>query len=424
MNKIELLAPAGNFDCLIAAVQSGADAVYLSGKSFGARSYANNFDKDELIRAVDYCHLRGVKVYVTLNTLVSDGEIEKLIKLVDVAYLAKVDAFIIQDMGLLKELIEISQNKNIKLPSIHISTQCDNFLPQKISFFNDIGVSRVVLARELSIEQIKHIHKENPNLELEAFIHGALCVSMSGQCYLSQYIGGRSANRGECAQPCRKKYTVETTNNEIIKENFYALSLKDFNASENLDELKNAGICSFKIEGRLKDISYVKNIVTYYKQKLGKTSSSGTCTYQFIPNPHKTFNRGFTSYFLKKRTECYNQESPKSKGEYLGEVVDIKKDCFKINSSKKIIAQDGIYSNNNGFAVNKVVNNYIYPNKKINLKLGDKIWRNYDVKFEKDLLKKHLDDIVNSATAKKYPELFYYFEGLVGTKIKPKMVWL
>ena len=288
---------------------------------------------------------------------------------------------------------------NYQIP-IHISTQCDNYLPEKIKFFNKMGVSRIVLARELSLDRIKEIHTENPNLELETFIHGALCVSMSGQCYLSQAIGGRSANRGECAQPCRKKYTVETKDGEVIKKDFYALCLKDLNASNCLEELKNAGVISFKIEGRLKDINYVKNIVSFYRQKLGKGCSSGKSIYQFTPNPEKSFNRGFTEYFLKKRTDCFNQESPKSKGEYLGEVIETKNNTFTIKTDKKINPQDGIYYKGDGFAVNKAnlisseknsntetFKYIIYPNKQIKIKVGDLLWRNYDAEFEKELLK-------------------------------------
>ena len=361
--KIELLAPAKDKETAFAAIDCGADAIYIGAPRFGARKNVPN-SLEDIKEVVDYAHKFWVKVFITMNTILTDSELEEAVKLAQKLSEIKVDALIIQDMGLLERLIEL------KLPTpIHMSTQCDNYLPEKIKFFNNIGVSRVILARELSIEQIKKIHEENPSLELEAFIHGALCVSMSGKCYLSQAIGGRSANRGECAQPCRKKYTVATKDGKFIKEDFYALCLKDFNASECLEELINAGISSFKIEGRLKDVGYVKNIVTYYREKLGKGSSSGKSTYNFTPNPEKSFNRGFTEYFLKERTNCYNQESPKSKGEYLGTVIEVKNDSFKIKTNKKINPQDGIYFNNEGFAVNKVLNGYIYPNRKINIKI-------------------------------------------------------
>ncbi len=390
--KTELLAPARDKQTAIEAINCGADAVYIGAPRFGARKNVPN-NLEDIKEVVDYAHKFWAKVFVTMNTILTDSELDDAVELAKKLSEIGVDALIIQDMGLLERLMNITppqpspSREGVMLAPIHMSTQCDNYLPQKVKFFNEMGVSRVILARELSIEQIRKIHEENPNLELEAFVHGALCVSMSGQCYLSQSIGGRSANRGECAQPCRKKYTVETSDGEIIKKDFYALCLKDFNASNCLADLKDAGICSFKIEGRLKDIGYVKNIVSYYRQKLGKGCSSGRSIYPFTPNPEKSFNRGFTEYFLKGRTDCFNQESPKSKGEYLGKIVEVKKDCFKIKTDKKISPQDGIYYNGEGFAVNKISNGYIYPNKQINIKVGEILWRNLDVEFEKELLK-------------------------------------
>ncbi len=390
--KTELLAPARDKETAIEAINCGADAVYIGAPRFGARKNVPN-SLEDIKDVVNYAHKFWAKVFVTMNTILTDSELDEAVELAKKLTEIGVDALIIQDMGLLERLM-----KESLIAPIHISTQCDNYLPEKVKFFNNMGISRVILARELSIEQIKKIHEENPNLELEAFVHGALCVSMSGQCYLSQSIGGRSANRGECAQPCRKKYTVETLDGEIIKKDFYALNLKDFNASNCLEDLKNAGICSFKIEGRLKDIGYVKNIVSYYRQKLGKGSSSGRSIYPFTANPEKSFNRGFTEYFLKGRCDCFNQESPKSKGEYLGEVIEIKKDRLRIKTDKKINPQDGIYCNGEGFGVNSIEiisplssstegTAFVYPNKPVQLKIGDKLWRNHDVEFEKELLK-------------------------------------
>ena len=274
----ELLAPAKDKDTAFAAIDCGADAVYMGAPAFSARKNAPN-SLEDIKETVNYAHKYWTKVHIALNTILTDTELDEA---VDLAYTLKdigIDALIIQDMGLLKKLIDAK----FDLP-LHMSTQCDNYLPQKVKFFNDIGVSRVILARELSIEQIKEIHKQNPKLELECFIHGALCVSMSGQCYLSQYIGGRSANRGECAQPCRKKYSVITDDGEIIAKDIYPLCLKDFNGSKWIKELIDAGICSFKIEGRLKDIGYVKNIVAYYRNLIGKGTSSGRSIYPFDPN--------------------------------------------------------------------------------------------------------------------------------------------
>lgn len=379
--KTELLAPAKNINVAIEAINCGADAVYIGANSFGARKNASNTLED-IKKLIEYAHKFWVRVYVTLNTILSDDELSEAYKLVVELEKLGVDALIIQDMGLLKKCMD---NK-ITLP-IHISTQCDNYLSEKVKFFNDMGIKRVVLARESSIGHIKKIHDENPELELENFIHGALCVSFSGQCYLSQYIGGRSANRGECAQPCRRKYNIETKSGKVIKKDVYALCLKDFNAAEKIDELVNAGVSSFKIEGRLKDENYVKNVVSFYRNILKDKISSGKSFINFLPNPHKSFNRDFTEYFLIKRTDCFNFNSPKSQGEYLGKVIDVRQNCFKIDSNTNINSQDGLCFNDFGFLVNKVQNSYIYPNKKINIKTGDKIYRNYNVEFEKELAK-------------------------------------
>ena len=378
-NKIELLAPAKNKETAFAAIDCGADAVYMGAFSFGARKNAPNTLRD-IEEVINYAHKFGVKVHITINTILTDSELEEAKELIKKLYEIKADAIIIQDMGLLKAAID----GEIPPIPIHMSTQCDNYLPQKIKFFNDIGVSRVILARELSIEQIKQIHAENPELELESFIHGALCVSYSGQCYLSQYIGGRSANRGECAQPCRKKYKVINESGNILAEN-YALCLKDMNGSEDIEELINSGICSFKIEGRLKDTNYVKNIVSYYRALLPDKTSSGKSFIEFLPEPEKSFNRGFTNYFLRGRTDCFNQESPKSRGEYIGKVIEAKKECFKLDSDSlnSVKSQDGLYFNGEGCLVNKVVNGYIYPNKRVNIKKGTKVYRNLDTEFEK-----------------------------------------
>ena len=380
--NVELLAPAKDKETAFAAIDCGADAVYMGAPAFSARKNAPNSFED-IKQVINYAHKFGVKVHIALNTILTDEELKEA---VNIAYKSRdigIDALIIQDMGLLKMLID----NNFDIP-VHMSTQCNNYSPQKVKFFNDIGVSRVILARELSVEQIKEIHVQNPNLELECFIHGALCVSMSGQCYLSQYIGGRSANRGECAQPCRKMYSVLTDNGEVVAKDIYPLCLKDFNGSKYIKELIDAGICSFKIEGRLKDAGYVKNIVSYYRSLLGNGTSSGKImSLPFIPNPEKSFNRGFTDYFLNERTNCFNFESPKSRGEYLGEVTEIRDNRFKIKTNKTINPQDGLYFKGEGCLVNKVADNYIYPNKKVNLKIKDNVYRNIDIEFEK-LLKK------------------------------------
>ena len=383
--KTELLAPAKDKLTAIEAINCGADAIYMGASSFGARKNAPN-SLEEIQEVVNYAHKFWAKVFITVNTILSDAELNDAVELVKNLDKIGVDAIIVQDMGLLKRLMELDLN----LP-IHMSTQCDNREVEKVSFFNKIGVDRVVLARELSLPKIKEIHKANPNLELEAFVHGALCVSYSGQCYLSQFIGGRSANRGECAQPCRKKYTVKTSDGKILAKDIHALCLKDFNASKHLKAMAEAGVFSFKIEGRLKDANYVKNVTAFYRQELDKCSekiSSGKSIYPFAPNPEKSFNRGFTDYFLEKRKTCFNFVSPKSKGEYLGKVIEIKKDGFIIDTNKTINAQDGLVSGSEGCLVNKAIKKsnsqiQIFPNKKINLKVGDEVFRNLDVEFEK-----------------------------------------
>ncbi len=382
LKQTELLSPARDKETAIAAIDCGADAVYIGAGSFGARKNAPN-SLNDIQEVVNYAHKFWVKVFVTVNTILTDSELEEAVKLVKDLDKIGVDAVIVQDMGLLKRIID----ENIQMP-VHISTQCDNRNLEKVNFFNKTGVSRVVLARELSLEKIKEIHNANPELELEAFVHGALCVSYSGQCYLSQYIGGRSANRGECAQPCRKKYSVETTGGKILAQNIHALCLKDFNASKHLKQMIENGVYSFKIEGRLKEAGYVKNITAYYRQELdkySKKSSSGKVFISFAPNPEKSFNRGFTDYFLEKRGECFNFASPKSQGEYLGTVKECKDGYIKIETLKELHPQDGLFYEGDGFLINKIIDDKIYPNKPVKIKTGVKIFRNSDVEFEKEL---------------------------------------
>ena len=381
--KTELLSPAKDKETAFAAIDCGADAVYMGAAAFGARKNAPNSLAD-IRDVVNYAHKFRVKVFITLNTILTDSELNEAVTLAGELDKIGVDALIVQDMGFLEKI------KTIGIP-VHISTQADNRDLEKVSFFNNLGAARVVLARELSLKQIKEIHDANPNLELEAFVHGALCVSYSGQCYLSQYIGGRSANRGECAQPCRKKYSVETVDGKIIAKDIYALCLKDFNASNRLKDMIDAGVYSFKIEGRLKDSNYVKNITAYYRHELDKysqKSSSGKSIYPFKPNPQKSFNRGFTDYFLEKRKDCFSLNSPKSRGEYIGVISEVKNGCIKICTDKTIHPQDGLTDGIDGFLVNKIENNYVYPNRPVKFKAGDKIYRNVDVEFEKQVAQK------------------------------------
>jgi len=387
MKTVELLAPAKNKETAIIAIESGADAVYIGAPKFGARQAASNTLEDikEIVR---YAHKFNVKIHVTVNTIFKDDEISNAAELIKNLYEAGVDAVIVQDMAILKLMAEN------KLPPIvlHMSTQCDNRDLEKIKFFESLGVSRVVLARELSLEKIKEI-SENTNIELESFIHGALCVSYSGQCYLSCSIGGRSANRGECAQPCRKKYTLIDDKGNVIAKDKHLFSLKDFNASKHLSELICAGVKSFKIEGRLKDSNYVRNVVSFYRQEIDKIAgktSSGKVFYDFEPDVKKSFNRGFTTYFLNGRERCFNFESPKMQGEKISKVKKSGSGWFELEKNSDLLnPQDGIcYFEDDelkGCLVNKVSDNKVFINKKILINSETLIFRNFDAEYDKKL---------------------------------------
>lgn len=402
--EVELLAPAKDKETAIAAINSGADAIYIGANKFGARQNASNSIED-IKEIINYAHLFNVRVHVTLNTILSDDELVKSIELINKLYEIGVDAIIVQDMGIFDYAIKS------KLPpiEIHASTQCDNRTLEKVLFFQKMGVKRVILARELSIEKIEEICNAvktsdfNSEMEIETFIHGALCVSYSGQCYLSESIGNRSANRGECAQPCRKKYTLIDEDGKIYAKDKYLLSLKDFNGSKHLEKLINAGVKSFKIEGRLKDINYVKNVIAYYRKeidKYAKKTSSGEIFLDFEPDVNKSFNRGFTDYFLtstgtntqiprKDRTKnIYNFNTPKSLGEKIGKIKKLGKDFFIIEHAT-LSPQDGLCyfvgEELAGCLVNKVEGNKIFPNNMDKIQIGTLIYRNQNNKFEKEL---------------------------------------
>lgn len=380
MRKVELLAPAKDKECAITAINYGADAVYIGANSFGARQNASN-SLEDIKEIVDYAHKFYVKVHVTVNTILDDTELKEAQKLICALYDIGVDAIILQDMGLLE----------VDLPPIalHGSTQCNNRTLNKVKFLSDTGLNRVILARELSKAQIKEIC-EKTDAEIETFIHGALCVSYSGQCYLSEYIGGRSANRGECAQPCRKKYSLLDEKGNYLVKNKHLLCLKDFNASSEIKDLIDYGVTSFKIEGRLKDKNYIKNVVGSYRKLIDKyalKTSSGKVFFDFEPDVNKAFNRGFTTYFLNGRENCFNFETPKFIGEKIGRVKEIGKNYIKIEGD--ISAQDGLcYFENGeikGFLVNKVEGNKVFPNKMPLIKTGTEVFRNIDFEFNKML---------------------------------------
>lgn len=400
MKKIELLAPAKDKETAIIAIESGADAVYIGSPKFGARQSVGN-SLEDIKEVVDYAHKFYVKVHVTINTILTDDELKQAQELIFKLYEIGVDAIIVQDMGIFKLAVDG------KLPPIpiHASTQCDNRTLEKAKFFDDMGISRVILARELSIQQIKEIC-QNINAEVETFIHGALCVSYSGQCYLSHYIGGRSANRGECAQACRKKYTLIDEDGKVIAKDKYLLSLRDFNASRHLKELIDAGVKSFKIEGRLKDKNYVKNVVAFYRQEIDKFApkiSSGKIFLDFEPDVNKSFNRGFTNYFLDRRKKCFNFETPKAVGEYLGKIKKVGKDYFEIDA--ELSKQDGLYFNGQGCLVNNIDGKKVYPNRMDGIAVGIDVYRNFDSKFEKQL--------ENSKTKRRIGVEFTYQNGVL-----------
>lgn len=391
---IELLAPAKNLECGIEAINHGADAVYIGAPRFGARAAAGNSIED--IKAlVEHAHLYNARIYVTVNTILHDEELPETEKMIWELYRAGVDALIIQDMGITR--------LNLPPIALHASTQMDNRTPEKVKFLSDIGFRQVVLARELSLDEIKKIHDTCPETLLEVFIHGALCVSYSGQCYVSQACYGRSANRGECAQFCRLAFDLVDSNGKTIEQNKHLLSLKDMNQSDNLEALLDAGATSLKIEGRLKDVSYVKNVTAYYRQKLDSIfkyrkeyvrASSGTVKTTFTPQLDKSFSRGFTDYFLRGRNPgIFSFSTPKSLGEEVGTVKEIRGNYFTVAGVKSFSNGDGLcYIDENGrlqgFRVNRVENNKLFPQDMPRLKPKTRLYRNFDQEFDKLMQKK------------------------------------
>ena len=372
MKKIELLSPTKNLEVGIAAINHGADAVYIGGPSFGAREKVGNSIED-IEKLCNHAAVFGAKVYVTLNTLLFDNELEQARKIAWDCYNAGVDALIVQDMALLM----------MDMPPIalHASTQCNNTTAEKVKFLEDVGFKQVVLARELSINEIKEIRSKT-TVPLEFFVHGALCVSYSGQCYLSHVIGHRSANRGACAQPCRLKWNLEDENGNVLITNRHMLSLRDMNNSKNLEELIDAGITSFKIEGRLKDADYVKNTTAFYRQAIDEIiekrpdlerASRGVSTPSFVPNLDKSFSRGFTDYFAHGRQKNIDAPfTPKSMGEYIGEIkkIDGKRLIVKLKEDVTLHNGDGLCFLDDdkqlqGFNVNGVEGNVILCSKEI-----------------------------------------------------------
>ena len=396
MTPLELLAPAKNLACGIAAIDHGADAVYIGAPKFGARAAVGN-SIDDIRQLCEYAHQFDAKIYVTLNTIVYDDELEQVRGLIDELAAIGVDAVLVQDMGLL-------QFMDGKPFEIHASTQTDNRTADKVRWLQQLGFSRAVLARELSAEEIAEIHRQVPDIELEVFVHGALCVSYSGICYASQHCFQRSANRGECAQFCRMRFSLVDAEGAEVEHERYLLSLKDMNQSDNLDKLIEAGAVSFKIEGRLKDVAYVKNVTAAYSERLNAyirkhpdeycRASKGRCEYTFTPNLNRTFNRGYTTYFVNGRQpDIASFDTPKAVGEFVGRVKEIRNDSFNVAGTASFANGDGLCFLNSdrqfeGFRANRVAGNRIFPFKMpAGLRPGMALYRNNDQEFERILSK-------------------------------------
>ncbi|MBO4611603.1 MAG: U32 family peptidase [Bacteroidaceae bacterium] len=419
MTFIELLAPAKDLQTGIEAIKHGADAVYIGAPKFGARAAAGNSVED-IRQLVDFARPYGVKVYVTLNTLLREDEMEEAQQLAEELCEAGVDALIVQDLSLLNEKGKIllpfersdqGRAKREKL-KVHASTQMDNQTAEKVAWLRDLGFEQVVLARELTLDEIREIHERVPDVKLEVFVHGAICVCYNGRCFASEHCFGRSANRGECAQFCRLPFDLEDEEGNILQHQKHLLSLRDMNRSDDLEALLDAGVSSLKIEGRLKDAAYVKNVVAYYRQRLDEIfrrrteyqrSSLGHETISFTPNPMKSFNRLFTDYFLHGRTtDMANIHTPKSMGEPVG-FAEIKNEKLKIkndeNSPFPIHNGDGLcYINKEGelegFRVNRVEADKIYLANGKSLPITGEGWRegltlyrNHDQQFNQLLSK-------------------------------------
>lgn len=400
MRKLELLASAKNLECGIAAISHGADAVYIGAERFGARAAAGN-SLEDIQMLCEYAHRYGARVFVTVNTIVYEDELDDtqqlLIRLSEIG----VDAVLVQDMG----VIEMRRSAIAEVGHallLHASTQCDTRTAEKVSWLQSLGFSRAVLARELSLTEISAIHAAVPDMELEVFVHGALCVSYSGVCYASQHCFGRSANRGECAQFCRMKFDLVDADGQIIEHDRHLLSLKDMSQIDNIEALAASGACSFKIEGRLKDVGYVKNVVSAFSRRIDNLikkypdrycrASLGKVDYHFEPNLRKTFNRGFTSYFLHGRTpDIASFDTPKALGEHVGHVKEIRNDSFNVAGTASFSNGDGLCFINGqheleGFRVNRVEGNRLFPFKMPKgLKPNMALYRNNDVAFGKIL---------------------------------------
>ena len=399
MKSIELLSPAKNLECGIAAIDHGADAVYIGASRFGARAAAGNSTED-IAKLCNYAHRFGAKVYAAVNTLLYENEREDARLLAWDLYRAGADALIVQDMFFCS--LPIGEDGEGRPPiSLHASTQMDNRDEEKVAQLKKLGFNQIVLARELSLEQIRSIHKAVSDATLEVFVHGALCVSYSGRCYASEYCFGRSANRGECAQFCRLPFTLQDAKGHTLIKDKYLLSLKDMNRQQHLEELMDAGVRSFKIEGRLKDVSYVKNVTASYRQAIDAImkrrpefvrSSFGASIYTFTPDLSRSFSRGNTDYFLFGRTnDLASPDTPKSRGREVGHVKEIRRGCIVVSSAEAFSNGDGLcFLDENGrlqgFRVNRAEGNHLYPASPMpNVRKGGILWRSFDQQWERQM---------------------------------------
>lgn len=402
MQTLELLAPAKTAAIGIEAIRHGADAVYIGADSFGARSAAGNSIAD-IAQLCQYAHTFGARVYVTINTLVYEHEIAALKQLLSALDAIEVDALLLQDMGVYALIKRWTTAEKWHF-QLHASTQTDNRSANKVAWLQALGFQRAVLARELSVEEIAAIHAQVPRMELEVFVHGALCVSYSGVCYASQHCFGRSANRGACAQFCRMKFDLVDATGKEIEHQRHLLSLKDLNQLNQIEQLVTAGACSFKIEGRLKEADYVKNVVSAYSQQLNaivkrhpqryRRASWGEVDYHFTSDLNKTFNRGYTHYFLDGRVpHIANFDTPKAMGEFVGTVKAIRGHALIVAGVASFSNGDGLCFVNaqrelEGFRVNRVEGNKLFPQRMPQqLREGMRLYRNQDVAFDKILAK-------------------------------------
>ncbi len=389
--SLELLAPAGNAEIGMAAIDHGADAVYIGAPKFSARADAGTGVAD-IARLIRHAHLYYARVYVALNTILTDRELPEALEIIREVFQLGADGLILQDPGLLE----------LDLPPIPLiaSTQMHNNTLEKVQFLEAVGFKRVILARELSLEEIAAI-RQKTRVELEFFVHGALCVSYSGQCYMSQAAAGRSGNRGVCAQPCRSRYTLTDADGNVIRQQKFLLSLKDLNLMNAIPDLVAAGVTCFKIEGRYKGIDYVKNVTAAYRQAIDRfisghadyhRSSSGISTFAFSPDPDRTFNRGYTQYFIfGRREKVASIDTQKSIGQYVGVITGMGKDYFRMNRHD-LQNGDGLcfFTKQNdlaGFRVDRVEKEKIYPNNMRGLEIGTPLHRNHDMALTRTLKK-------------------------------------